>query len=117
MNADRAPLLARRPQPNRCPGFIHHVDRLVGQEAIVYVTNGEVDASSECGSRIVNTVMGLVARRQTPQNAYALLLRWFLDIDFLKSARQCAIALEVSVLLLCRRSHAAKRAVGEARLQ
>ena len=116
-HADGPPLLARRPQPNRCPRLIHHIDRLVGQEAIVHVANRKVYTGFECRAGKMNPVVGFVARGQALQNAHALLCRGLLDIDLLEAARQRPIAFEMSILLVRRRAHASQSPVGQPRLQ
>ncbi len=61
--------------------------------------------------------MRLVARRESFEDPHALLGRGLVDVDLLEAARERAVALEVAVLLIGRRAHAAERPVRQAGLQ
>ena len=62
-HADRLALLAW-PQPHRGAGLVDHVDRLVGQEAVVHVAVREVDAGAERRGREAHAVVLLVLGRE-----------------------------------------------------
>ena len=64
-HADRAALPSARAQPHRGAGLVHHVDRLVGQEAVVEVARARARrAARSAGCRVAHAVVLLVARRE-----------------------------------------------------
>ena len=106
-----------RAQAHRGAGLVEHVDGLVRQEAVGEVAHGEFDAAADRRLRVAHAVVLLVLRRQPLEDADALLCARLLHVHALEAARERAVALEVPVLGVGGRAHAAQLAALEDGLQ
>ena len=83
-----------RHQANAGAGFVDHVDRLVGQMAVVDVPARQLRRGLERFVDILDVMMFLEPAAQTLQNLHGFLDGRFDDIDLLEAARKGAILLE-----------------------
>ena len=97
--------------------FIEHINRLVGQIAFVDVFGGEFRRGANRIVRVGYAVMRFEMRFQSEQNLHGLVHRWFEDVNFLKAARETAVAFERFEFLVRRRADASQHAVGERGLE
>ena len=109
--------LAFRLEPQARTRLVDHVDRLVGQLAVVDVPGRELGCGSQRIVRVLDAVMLLEARAQAPQDLDRLSDRRLDDVDLLEAPRERMVLLEdAAVLGVGRRADAAQLAVGERRL-
>ena len=109
--------LVQRQQALACAGFVDHVDRLVGQQAVADVLHRQVDRGLQrlvgVGHAVVRFVLGLEA----VQDLDRLADRRLDDVDLLEAPRQRAILLEDAAVFLERgRTDAAQFARRQRRL-
>ena len=98
--------------------LVDHVNRLVGQMAVVDKTRRQFRSGSQCTSEIFNAVMLLEARLEPLKNLYRLFDRGFQHINFLKAPRQRVILFEHAAKLgIGGRADALELPVGQRRLQ
>ena len=98
--------------------LVHHVDRLVGEEAAVDVAVREVDAGLQRLVRVADAVVGLVLVAQALHDLEALVAARRLDDDRLEAALEGAVLLDVLAVLVERgRADALDLAARERRLE
>ena len=98
--------------------LVDHVDRLVGQLAVVDVARRQLDRRLDRAAGVADLVMVLERRLEAHQDLDGLVLRGLVDVDLLEAADQGAVLLEVvAILLVGRRADAAQAAAGERRLE
>ena len=103
---------------SRDTSLVHHVDSLVGQEAIVDVSRRQLDRQSDRGIRVADVVMLLVVRLDAVENLHRLVLRRLDHVDSLEAPRERLVLVERSlVFLVGGRSDASQIARRERRLQ
>ena len=102
----------------RRAGLVDHVDRLVGQVAVVDVAGGEFGRSGQGAERVFDPVVRLETRFQAAQDGHRLFHAGFLHVDLLESPRQRVILLEhAAVLVVGGCADAAQQACGQRRFQ
>jgi len=87
--------LGRRHQHLHGADFVDHVDRLVGQLAVVDVARRKLDRGLDRVGRVLDLVMLLEGRTQAFQDLDRVLDRRLVDVDLLEPAQQRAVLLEV----------------------
>src|SRR5208283_4221479 len=87
-------------QPQTCPGFIDHVDCLIGQVSVVYVPARQICGSPERAVRVLYPVMLFVVGPQPLEYPISLIDRRFVDFHFLKTAAERPVFLEVVLVFL-----------------
>ena len=117
-HADRLLALGLRQKHLRGAGLVDHVDRLVGQLAVVDVARRQFDRRLHRFAGVAQLVelleIGLEALEDLDRVGDARLL----DVDLLEPADQRAVLLEIlPVFLVGRRADAAQRALRQRRLQ
>src|SRR6185312_1874191 len=109
--------LADRLQTLPRAGLIDHIDRLVGQVALVDVAGGELRGRLERVGCVGDAVVLLELGLQAHQDLHRLGHRRLCDVDLLEAPRERMILLEdPAVFLVGGRADAADLAVGEHRL-
>src|SRR6266478_6472673 len=104
--------------PVRGAGLVDHVDRLVGEEAVVHVLGGQLGGRAERAVGVGDAVVLLVVRLEAAQDGVGVLDARLRHLDLLEAAGQRAVALEVAlVVLVGGRADAAQLARGERGLQ
>src|SRR5262249_60072392 len=84
----------------RSARLVDHVDRLVGQEAVVDVLGGQLGGRAQRLVRVADVVVLLVLRLQPAEDLVRLLDARLDELDLLEAAGQRAIALEVLLEVL-----------------
>ncbi len=113
---DRLLLLVLGQDALRGPGLVDHVDRLVGQVAVVDVLGRQLGRGLQRAERVLDAVVLLEARLQALEDFDRLLDRGLDDVDLLEAPRQRGVLLEdAAVLGEGGRADALHRAVGQAR--
>ena len=118
LDADRllAPVL--RHQHLRGAGLVDHVDRLVGQLAVVDVARRQLHRRLDRVVGVAELVELLEIGLQALHDLDRVRHRRLVDVDLLEAADERPVLLEIlPVLLVGRRADAAQRARGERRLQ
>ena len=96
------------------PDLVDHVDRLVGQLAVVDVTCGELDRALHRIGRVADVMVLLERAAQPGDDLDRVLDRRLVDVDLLEPAEQRAVLLEVvAEFLVGGRTDAADRTVGQ----
>ncbi len=93
------PLMLRQQHPGRAD-FVDHVDRLVGQLAVVDVFGGQLHRGADRLVGVAHLVVLLVVRLQAAQDLHAVFDVRLVDVDLLEAADQRAVLLEVVAELL-----------------
>ena len=116
--ADHALLLGLRQDALRGAGLVDHVDRLVGQVAVVDVAGRQLHRRGERVGAVLDAVMGLEAALQALQDLDRLVDRRLDDVDLLEAPRERVVLLEhAAVLVVGRRADALQRAGGQRGLE
>ena len=111
------PLVLRQQHPRRTD-LVDHVDRLVGQLAVVDVFRRQLDRGADRLVGVADLVVLLVVRLQAAQDLDAVLERRLVHVDLLEAADQRAVLLEVvAEFLVGGRADAAQVARRQRRLQ
>ena len=99
-------------------GFVHQVDRLVGQEAVGDVAMRQLGGCHQRRVLDLDAVVGLVARLQAAQDGDGVLHVGFADVHRLETTFQRRVLFDVLAVLVQRRGpDAAQFAAGQGRLQ
>ena len=85
--AHRHRLGAVRAQMCRDTRLVHHVDRLVGQVAVVDVARGQIDRGANRRRRVAHVVMLLVVALESVENLYRLFRGRLGHVDTLEAPR------------------------------
>ena len=102
----------------RRAGLVDHVDRLVGQVAVVDVARGKLGRGGERVGGVLDAVVRLEAGLQALQDLDRLVDRGLDHVDLLEAPRQRVVLLEhAAVLVVGRGADALQLAGGEHRLQ
>src|SRR5690606_32959450 len=108
----------RRHQHLHRTDLVDHVDRLVGQLAVVDVARAHLDGRLDRVRRVLDLVVLLERAAQTLEDLHGVLDGRLVDVDLLEAPQQRAVLLEVvAELLVGGRADAADRAAGERRLE
>ena len=83
-------------------GLVDHVDRLVGQVAVVDVARRQLRRRGERVGGVLHAVVRLEARLQAAQDLDGLLDRRLVHVDLLEAARQRMVLLEDAADTRCR---------------
>ena len=97
---DQALALARRQQALTRTGLIDHVDRLVRQQSVADVLDGQVDRGLQCLVGVADPVVGFVFRLQTMQYLDGFADGRLDDVDLLEPARKGAILFENAAVFM-----------------
>ena len=97
-----AVLLGRGADLERRAHLVDHVDGLVGQEPVVDVLGGQFGRGLECVGRIFHAVVFFVVRLESLEDFDRVFDARLVHFDFLKAARQRAVAFEVTPVFLIR---------------
>ena len=109
--------LRRRHQHLHRADFVDHVDRLVGQLAVVDVARRKLDRGLDRVGRVLDLVVVLEGRAQALEDLDRVLDRRLVDVDLLEPAQQRAVLFEVvAEFLVGGRADAADRAADSAGL-
>ena len=112
-----APLRFRQQAPGGAD-LVDHVDRLVGELAVVDVAVGELDGGADRLRRVADAVVFLVAGLEAAQDADRLVDARLVHVDLLEAPGQCAVLLEVvTVFLVGGRADAAQGPALQRRLE
>ena len=118
LDADGLLALVLGHQHLRRAELVDHVDRLVGQLAVVDVARGELHRGLDRLIGVFQPVIVLEIRLQALEDRDRVLDRRLVDVDLLEAPHQRAVLLEVlAVFLVGGRAHAADRARGERGLE
>ena len=118
LDADGLLALVLRDQHLRRAGLVDHVDRLVGQLAVVDVARRQLHRGLDRLVGVFQLVVILEIRLQALQDRDGVLDRRLVDVDLLEPAHQRAVLLEMlAVFLVGGRAHAADGARGQRRLE
>ena len=118
LDGDRLLALRGHDQHLHRADLVDHVDRLVGELAVVDVARGELDRRLDRVGRIFDAVMLLEGRAEAGEDLDRVLDRRLVDVDLLEAPEQGPVLLEmVAELLVGGRADAADRAVGERGLE
>eukprot|EP00043_Microstomoeca_roanoka_P023687 m.259125 g.259125 ORF g.259125 m.259125 type:complete len:631 (-) comp34017_c0_seq1:207-2099(-) len=91
--------------------FVDHVDRLVGQLAVVDIARGQFDRGADRIIGVAQVVVLFEIGLQTHQDLHRVLDRRFVHVDLLEPAAERAVLFEVlTELLVGGRAHAAQLA-------
>ena len=108
----------RRQQVLRRSRLIDHIDGLVGQLAIVDIARRQIHGRFQCGIGKADLVMLLIAAFQAGEDLDGVGHRRLIHVDLLEPADKRAVLFKIAaIFLVCGRSHAAKRAFLQGRLQ
>ena len=108
LDADGLLALAFGDQHLRRTGLVDHVDRLVGQLAVVDVARRQLHRGLDRLVGILQPVIVLEVRLQPLEDRDRIVHRRLIDVDLLEAPHQRAVLLEVlTVFLVRRRAHAA----------
>ena len=103
LDPDRLATPRFRQQHLRSAGFVDHIDRLVGQFAIVDVAGRQLDGALDRIVGVANLVIFLEIRLQSPENFDRVGNRRLVDVDLLEPPHQRPVLLEeLAVFLVCR---------------
>ncbi len=117
LDVDQLLAHALRQQPLACAGLVHHVDRLVRQQAVADVLHRQVHRRLQRVVGVGHAVVCLVLGLQALQDLEGLAHGRLDDVDLLEAPRQRAILLEDAAVFLERgRADAAQIARGQRRL-
>ena len=100
LDAERLAPLALGLEHLRGADLVHHVDRLVGQLAVVDVACRQLDRRLDRAAGVADLVMVLERRLQAHQDLDGLVLRRLVDVDLLEAADQRAVLLEIVAIFL-----------------
>src|SRR5215475_15415837 len=110
LDADRLFAPAFRQQHLRGAGFVDHVDRLVGQLAVMDVAHRQLDRRLDGFACVFELVIVLEIRLEALHDLDRVRHARLVDVDLLEAAHQGAVLLEVlTVFLVCGRTDAAHR--------
>ena len=99
-------------------GFIHQVDRLVGQETVCNVPIGKGGGRDQGGVLDLDAVEDLIALLQSPEDGNGILHGRLLDHDRLETALQRGVLLNIlPVFIQCGRTDAVQLAAGQHRFE
>ncbi len=102
----------------RRPRLVDHVDRLVGQLAVVDVARGQFHRRFDRVSGVFDVVMVLEIGLETLEDFHRVFHRRLVHVDLLEPARQCAVLFEVlAELLVGGGAHGAQLAALQGRFQ
>ena len=85
-----------------CAGFIHYIDRFIGEKASGNITVGKSDCCLERFVGKFRLVMGLVFRAQTFQDLDGFIDGWRIDLYGLETALERCVFLDVLAVLVHR---------------
>ena len=98
--------------------FVDHVDRLVGQFAVVDIARGKFHSGFDRIGRVADVVVLFEIGFETLKDFHRIIDRRFVDVDFLETTRQRAVFFEMlAEFLIGRGAHAAQFAALKRRLQ
>ena len=118
LDADGLLALVLGDQHLRRAGLVDHVDRLVGQLAVVDIARGELHRGLDRLIGVFQPMIVLEIRLQALEDRDRVLDRRLVDVDLLEAPHQRAVLLEMlAVFLVGGRAHAADRARGQRRLE
>ena len=118
LHADRLLALGLGQQHLRRAGLVDHVDRLVGQLAVVDVAGRQLDRRLDRVGGVLDLVVVLEIGLEALQDLDRVLDRRLVDVDLLEAAHQRAVLLEeLAEFLVGGRADAADRARRQRRLQ
>ncbi len=118
LGGDRLLALVGRHQHLHRADLVDHVDRLVGQLAVVDVARRELDRRLDRVGRVLDLVMLLERRAEAGEDLDRILDRRLVDVDLLEAPEQGPVLLEmVAELLVGGRADAADRPARQGRLE
>ena len=118
LDADRLLPFGFRQQHLAAPGLVDHVDRLVGQFAVIDIARRKFHRRLHGFVGIANLVELFEIGFQPFHDFDRVRNRGFVDVDFLEAAHEGAVLFEIlPVFLVGRRADAAQRALRQRGLQ